>query len=73
MMSVVKKITQFYMRKGKKQGHEYSHTLCRHTPKTQNRNTWNPKTETHKHKRKPNQKHKPSGAPSEDIVQNNLT
>ena len=38
MMSVVKKITQFYMRKGKKQGHEYSHTLCRHTPK--------PKTET---------------------------
>ena len=39
MMSVVKKITQFYMRKGKKQGHEYSHTLCRHTPKTQNRNT----------------------------------
>ena len=59
MMSVVKKITQFYIRKGKKQGHEYSHTLCRHTPKTQNRNTWNPKTETHKHKRKPNQKHKP--------------
>ena len=39
MTSVVKKITQFYMRKGKKQGHEYSHTLCRHTPKTQNRNT----------------------------------
>ena len=59
MMSVVKKTTQFYMRKGKKQGHEYSHTLCHHTPKTQNRKTWNLKTETHKHKRKPNQKHEP--------------
>ena len=57
MMSVVKKITQFYMRKGKKQGHEYSHTLCRHTPKTQNRNTQTqnktkPETQTFSRKKK---------------------
>ena len=37
MISVLKKITQFYMRKGKKQGHEYSltWTLRRHTPHIQ--------------------------------------
>ena len=51
MMSVVKKITQFYMRKEKKQGHDsLIHCVITHLK---------PKTETHKHKRKPNQKHKP--------------
>ena len=37
MISVLKKITQCYMRKGKKQGHEYSitWTLRRHTPHIQ--------------------------------------
>ena len=51
MMSVVKKIAQFYMRKEKKQGHDILiHCVVTH-PK--------PKTETHKHTQKnPNQKHK---------------
>ena len=59
MMSVVKKITQFYMRKEKKQSHDILiHCVFTHPkPKTETRGI--PKQKhTNTRKKKPNQKHK---------------
>ena len=61
MMSVVKKITQFYMRKEKKQGHDILIYCVVTHPKHKTKTRGIPKQKnTNTHKKNPNQKHKTS-------------